>query len=246
MNTRKFDKNNYEFNNDKPIGVYLIHGFSNTTYEIKQLAQFLSQNNFHVIANNLPGHGTNIQECNNVKYTDWLNKVTQDVAKLVSTSKEIYIVGCSMGAVLALYLASIFPVNGCIVGGTVLKFKNPFTINFLIPLLHKIVKTSPKPIKNNTSTIYYGYSGYPLSALNEFRKLIKVVMKQLSKITSPLLIIHSKSDRLSIKENVSIVEKNVNSKDKKILIVEKSHHNLFDTNPDQKLIFREILKFITR
>ena len=75
--------------------------------------------------------------------------------------------------------------------------------------------------------------------------MLALVMKQLSKITSPLLIIHSKSDRLSIKENVSIVEKNVNSKDKKILIVEKSHHNLFDTNPDQKLIFREVLKFIT-
>ena len=68
MKTRKFDRNNYEFNKESPIGVYLIHGFSNTTYEVKQLADFLAKNNFHVIANNLPGHGTSVEECNRVKY----------------------------------------------------------------------------------------------------------------------------------------------------------------------------------
>ena len=244
MNFRRFDKKNYEFNKDKPIGVYLIHGFSNTTYEMRELAEFLSKEKYHVIANNLPGHGTNIEECNKVKYTDWINKVSQDVAKLVSESKEVYVVGCSMGAVLALYLASIFPLNGCIVGGTVLKFKNPITINYLIPLLHKIIKISPKPKKNETKKKYYGYSGYPLSALNEFRKLTKIVMGRIPKIKSPMLIIHSNSDGLSIKENFNIVKNGVSSKVKEILIVDKSHHNLFDKNPDQPLIFDKLLTFI--
>ena len=243
MKTLKFDKNNYEFNKENPIGVYLIHGFSNTTYEVKELAQFLSTKGFHIVANNLPGHGTNIAECNKVKYTDWINKVTQDVAQLASISKEIYIVGCSMGGVLALYLASIFPVNGCVVGGTVLKFNNPRKINYLVPLVHKIIKRSRKPI-GKSSKRFYGYESYPLSALNEFRKLNKVVMKQISKITSPMLIIHSNSDRLSIKENLTIVKNGVKSIKKKILIVEKSHHNLFDNNPDQLLIFKEVLNFI--
>jgi len=244
MPTRRFDTNNYEFNTGGSIGVYLIHGFSNTTYEIKELAEFLANNGFHTIANNLPGHGTNINECNKVKYKDWIDKVTQDVAMLASTSEKIYVIGCSMGAVLALYLASIFPLNGCIVGGTVLKFRNHFTVSYVVPLLHRIVKKSSKPINYLPNTKFYGYEAYPLTALNEFRKLIKVVMKKISKITIPTLIIHSNADRMSVKENLEIVKNAIKSKQKKILIVEKSHHNLFDENPDQTIIFKEVLSFI--
>ena len=244
MTTVYFDKNNYEFNKKSPLGVYLIHGFSSTTYEIKGLAKFLANNGFHTVANNLPGHGTNVKECNKVRYTDWIDKVTQDVAQLASVSEKIYVVGCSMGAVLALYLASVFPLNGCVVGGTVLKFRNPIAINYLVPLIHRIIKTSSKPIQYNPKIKFYGYTKYPLSALNEFRKLNKVVKDKISKITVPTLIIHSNSDKMSIKKNIDIVKNSIKSVNKKILIVEQSHHNLFDTNPDQSLIFEQILKFI--
>ena len=37
----RFDTNNYEFNKSSEIGIYIIHGFSNTTYEVKELAHFL-------------------------------------------------------------------------------------------------------------------------------------------------------------------------------------------------------------
>ena len=242
--TPRFDENNYEFNKEGKDGIYLIHGFTNTTYEVKQLAEFLANNGFHTIANNLPGHGTNIDECNKVKYKDWIDKVTQDVAQLASVSEKIYVVGCSMGAVLALYLASIFPLNGCIVGGTVLKFRSQLSVNYLVPIIHRIVKTSNKSIKHNPNTKFYGYTAYPLSALNEFRKLTKVVMGKMSAITIPTLIIHSNSDGVSSKENMNIVKNSIKSVNKKMLVVEKAHHNLFDTNPDQSLIFKEVLDFL--
>ena len=48
----------------------------------------------------------------------------------------------------------------------------------------------------------------------------------------------------TMKENLEIVKNAIKSKEKKILIVEKSHHNLFDKNPDQTIIFKEVLSFI--
>ena len=39
--TTQFDTNNYEFNPNSKIGVYLIHGFSSTTYEFKHIAKNL-------------------------------------------------------------------------------------------------------------------------------------------------------------------------------------------------------------
>ena len=204
MITERFDTNNYEFNKKSSLGVYIIHGFSNTTYEVKQLAEFLGKNGFHTIANNLPGHGTTPEECNRIKYTDWINHVKQDIAELSSKSEKIYVIGCSMGAVLSLYVASIFPINGLVVAGTVLKFKNPFEINILVPLFGRFVKISKK--KNKNKTMFYGYTHYPLLALLQFKKLIKNVLKKIKNITCPTLIIPSKNDRLSIEDNVSIVK----------------------------------------
>ena len=84
----RFDTNNYEFNKSSDIGVYIIHGFSNTTYEVKELAEFLGNQGYHTIANNLPGHGTTSEECNRVRYQMWLEHVTQDLANLISVSKN--------------------------------------------------------------------------------------------------------------------------------------------------------------
>ena len=134
MPTRRFDTNNYEFNKNSSVGVYLIHGFSNTTYEIKELAEFLANNGFHTMANNLPGHGTNIGECNKVKYKDWIDKVTQDVAMLASTSEKIYVIGCSMGAVLAFHLATLFPLTSIVEAAAVFQFNNEFRFNSVLIL----------------------------------------------------------------------------------------------------------------
>ena len=119
-----FDPNNYAFNKESRNGVYIIHGFTNTTYEIKELALYLSKKGFYTVANNLPGHGTTIEECNRCKYTDWLESVEQGVADMASRCDNVYIIGISMGSVLALQAASIFPVNAAVFASTALDFKD--------------------------------------------------------------------------------------------------------------------------
>ena len=246
----QFDSNDYEFNPDSKIGIYLIHGFTSTTYELKQIAKFLSDKHYHVILNNLPGHGTTLEDCNKIKYKDWLDYSKIEFAKLCSVSDYVFILGCSMGGVLALYLASLFPVTGIIVGGVVLKFKLNFSTNYLNRLVCKIIKTRekkltfPKAIRD--SLTFYGYPSYPLIALEEFRKMNANVKKQLNKITCPILIIHSENDQVSIRDNVDIVTDLIQSKDKNILDIKNAHHNLFDINQDTELIFEAVNNFINK
>ena len=246
--TRQFDTNNYEFNLNSKIGIYLIHGFSSTTYELKQLAKQFADQEYHVVLNNLPGHGTTLEDCNKSKYQNWLDYSKIEFAKLCSTSDKVFIVGGSMGGVITLYLASLFPVTGIIVGGVVLKFKLNFHTNYLNRLLCRIIKTRPKnltfPKSIRDSLIFYGYQSYPLIALEEFRKMNRYVKKRLNKIKCPILIIHSKNDQVSIRDNVDIITKSIASQDKNILEVENSHHNLFDNNPDIELIFSTTKEFI--
>ena len=136
---KNFDANNYELNTDSKKGVMIIHGFSSTTFETQPIAKFLASKGFRVSNRNLPGHGTTIEDCNATKFHDWLNFVEVSLAELSSDCDEVYVVGLSMGSVLGLYLAGLFPINKLVSCATVLNFKDSFRVNYLVPLFNKIL-----------------------------------------------------------------------------------------------------------
>ena len=207
MNTyNKIDSNNYQFNKESRDGVYIIHGFTNTTYEVKELANYLSEQGFYTRADNLPGHGTTPEDCNRIRYSDWIEFVEQGVAEMASHCDNIYIIGSSMGSVLALQASSIFPLNAAVFASTVLKFKDSFSTHFLTPLFHLFLqfrdkrKSYPKNVRDKYN--YLGYPAWPMSAVNEMRKLTNQVQKNLPDVKCPALVIHSAKDKLSIPANI--------------------------------------------
>ena len=246
----KFDVNNYQFNKESRDGVYIIHGFTNTTYEVKELAIYLSEQGFYTRADNLPGHGTTPEDCNRCRYSDWIEFVVQGIAEMSSLCDNIYVIGISMGSVLALQASSIFPLNAAVFASTVLQFRNKLDVHLLTPLFHRLHPYSPKqklfPKEIRDTIPYFGYDVWPLTALNEMRKLTNNVRKVLPTIKCPALVIHSEIDYLSPQSNISLVYDTISSEYKKKLIVEKAGHNLFAPNPDQKKIFQNISSFLNR
>ncbi len=246
--TKLFDTNDYELNLSSKTGIMLIHGFTNTNYELRKLISFLASKNFNVCAYNLPGHASSVRECNSVSYKDWLEFTEQRFAELSSRCDKIFICGISMGALLAMNLANLFPVNGLISVAPVFEFNKPFKINFLNPFLCRIVKSRPKKYEvNKGQNIYYGYNKWPLVALNEVRKLSKHVYKNiLPNINCPCLLIHSEDDTTSVFTNYRITKSRIKSKDIESLIVQRSHHNIFDCDNEKEIIHSSILKFINK
>ncbi|MBC8256005.1 MAG: alpha/beta fold hydrolase [Candidatus Marinimicrobia bacterium] len=245
-----FDTKNYEFNTECKNGVYIIHGFTNSTYETRELAEYLGNQGFYTHAINLPGHGTTPEDCNRVKITDWLEFTEQGVAEMSARCDKVYVIGISMGSVLALHLSSVFPLNGAVFASTVLKFKDYFSTQIFTPIFHRLVPYRDKRLsyKKNVrdSLNYYGYKVWPLSALNEMRKLTNQVKKELHKIKCPALVLHSEIDLLALQENISIVYDGISSDIKEKFIVKQANHNLFITNPDQDLIFKKITSFFNQ
>ena len=248
--TNKFDPNNYQFNKESRDGIYIIHGFTNTTYEVKELAIYLSEQGFYTRADNLPGHGTTPEDCNRCLYQDWIEFVEQGIAEMSSRCDNIYIIGISMGSVLALHTCSNFPLNAAVFASTVLEFKDKFDVHILTPLFHRLhpytlkKKLYPKEVQDKIE--FFGYDVWPLTALNEMRKLTNKVRKVLPTIKCPALIIHSEADLLSLPSNISLVYDTITSENKEKLIVKKSLHNLFASNPDQEIIFKNIVEFFNR
>ena len=245
---KRFDINNYEYNKNSSKGVYIIHGFTSTTHEIKDLAKFLGENGFHTKAKNLPGHGTDIEDCNSTKYPEWLEFVEKDFAEMFSENTNMYIVGISMGGALALHLASMFPISGIITCATVLHFKDQKKLTWLNPITKYVYQSVPKnkrfdkKIRNQLK--FNGYTHYPLVALDQYFKMAKIIKKELKKVISPILILYSKKDLTSPKVNVDIVFNNIRSNDKKIKAYSHCNHAMLIESDDQPLIFSDILKFL--
>ena len=245
--TKNFSTENYDLNPKSKKGIMLIHGFASTTYEVSHLAKFLEKHGFRVVLDNLPGHGTTIEDCNSTKYQEWISFAEKRFAEISIDCDEVCVIGFSMGAILGLHLASLFPVDKLVIAAPVMSFKSPFKVNVLVRLLNKIVTKQKKGKQQSglkTIANYSGYDHYPLTALNEFRKMNDFVYKRLSLIDCPLLYVHSNSDRVSLSKNIDIILNQINSSQKDKLIVEEAHHHLFYKNPDQELIFNTIYNFI--
>ena len=245
-----FDNKNYEFNTESKDGVYIIHGFTNTTYETRDLAKYLGGQGFYTKAINLPGHGTTPEDCNRTKFTDWIEFTEQGVAEMSSRCDNVFVIGISMGSDLALHLSSVFPLNAAVFASTVLEFKDFIGPRVLTPIFHRIVpfrdkrKSYPKAVRNNYD--YLGYQVWPMSAVNEMRKLTNLVKKELPAVKCPALIAHSERDILSLQSNIALVYDNISSEYKEKLIVKNATHNMFVTNPDQDLIFKKIASFFNQ
>ena len=245
-----FDSNNYEFNSESKDGVYIIHGFTNTTYETRDLAKYLGDQGFYTVANNLPGHGTTAEDCNRCKFTDWIDFVEQGFAAISSRCDNVYVIGISMGSVLALHLSSVFPINAAVFAATVLQFKDFIGTRILTPIFHKIIPFREKklsyPIKIRDTFNYLGYPVWPMSAVNEMRKLTNKVKKELNLVKTPALIIHSEQDKLQLPTNTPLVYNSISSKIKEKLIVCRANHNLFTSSPDQEMIFQKVASFLNQ
>ena len=102
----------------------------------------------------------------------------------------------------------------------------------------------PKAIRDKFD--YLGYKVWPISAVNEMRKLTNKVHKELPNIKCPALVIHSAKDMLSPQSNISLVFNNISSEIKEKFIVNQANHNLFTNSSDQELIFQKINSYFSQ
>ena len=154
----------------------------------------------------MPGHGSTPEDCNRCRYTDWIEFVEQGLAEMISQCDNVYVIGISMGSLLALHLSSIFPLNAAVYASIAIKFKDKISTHILTPLFHRIIPfrlkkySYPKHLRDNLISV--AYNVWPMSALNEFRKLTNHIKPELPSVICPSLLIQSNVDQLTLKENI--------------------------------------------
>ena len=90
----------------KKKALLFIHGFAGGTYDYGELINDLELNGlFDIFSYTMKGHGNLV--INKVTKDDWIKDAEYNIEKLIKYGyKEIYVVGHSMGGVIATYLGS--------------------------------------------------------------------------------------------------------------------------------------------
>ncbi len=88
--------------------VLIVHGYAGGTYDEDYLFQHLQViDQYDVYNYTLPGHDG---RTDNVKYQHWIHRSEEEVEFLIRHGyRTIYVIGHSMGGVIATYLASRYP-----------------------------------------------------------------------------------------------------------------------------------------
>jgi len=236
----------YLFIKSKKIGVLLLHGFTSTPSEVRNLADYLVKKNITVYAPLLKGHGTIVQDLARTKYQDWEKSALDGYNKLSKIVDKIYIAGSSVGGNLAFRIAAKKKVAGIIPMGTPMFFRRERYHKFLLYtnlIFRNFIKKSYKENEKEALKNKVQYLYFPLNCMLDIIKITRLSEKSLPNITAPALIMQSETDRILPIENVNIIYNKLGSKKKKICLVPDSYH-VFCIDKNRDGAFKKIYEFI--
>ncbi|MBC8455997.1 alpha/beta fold hydrolase [bacterium] len=223
-------------------GILLLHGFTGSPYELKDLARFLHESGYSVEVPLLPGHGTKVENLNHIGWKEWKNAAENHLKLMQEKHKIVFAGGLSMGAVLSLHLAANFDFRGVVAMSGATKIYD--WKSSLAPFVRLFVSKFPKNRKFKKGyDSALGYQEYPVSGVAQLRKLLRFVRKELPQISMPALIVHSEKDlRSPIKNSEEIFQK-ISSSDKQFVRLAESGH-VITVDHERSQVKEAFLKFV--
>ena len=201
--------------------IVIIHGFTGNLYDNEYLMNYLElDSNYDVFAETLPGH--NQDRFSDASVDDWKKSVDCEIKKLIDKGYQtIYVIGHSMGGILASYLASKYK-----------EIKKVVFVNAAFDYLN--FKQNKDDIKDKDLKKYSHLWQKALRTspfmVNEFRKLVKESNDYLKSVDCDTLILRSVRDEIIPYEVGDIIYDNIKSRKKCLTDIKDASHIVLSGN----------------
>ena len=215
--------------------IVIIHGFTGNLYDNEYLMNYLEDEaSFDVYAETLPGH--NKDRFSNASVLDWKESIDNIMKRLINNGySKIYVVGHSMGGILACYAASKYK-----------EVKKVVLVNAAFDYLN--FKQNKEDLKEKDlskySTIWQKVLRTSPFMVNEFRKLVKEGPAILKDVTCELLVLRSKDDGIIPYDTGDLIMNGVSSKKKYLTDIAGASHCVLRGN--KKEITSEYIKWFLK
>ena len=222
--------------------ILVIHGFGGGVHDEEYLTNRLELiKNYDVYTFTLPGHD-GIKA--NMTEEKWIEKTEEMIKFLINNKyKTIYVIGHSMGGVLATRLASKYKEIKKLVllaaAFRYLEFKEE-----KLDVIKSITKL-PTLAKEYKDEFVSRLQRMPLSSLKEFMNTIRHNEDALKKIYIKTLIIQGTSDNVVPQETADFIYDLIPTKEKEVLMCAGVNHDIFRSNKKEQ-ITNEIIEFLKK
>ena len=226
------------------IGCVLIHGLSSSPSEMRILGDFLDEKGYSVAAPLLPGHGTRPEDLMKARWEDWYRETENAVTRLRRQCTKIYLVGLSMGGLIALYgAARKLPIAGVIAMAPPIHLENKLA--YAAPILKYFKKSVARDSSLNTTNRLQRitYNEQMLHGVHELLKLRCRVKRSLADIKKPVLIVQSKDDTVCLPSGAQYVQEKLGSPLKILKWLAKSGH-IVTMGPEREEMFTQMDYFM--
>lgn len=241
----------FRFDGTNGKAVLLIHGWTSTPYEVRRLGKYLNEAGYTAYGPMLKGHGTVPTDLENVKWSDWLKDVEKAYEELKRDHEKVYVTGTSIGANLAVLLATEKPeVAGLILMAMPYKVRIERTMIFLA-WLNGLFQTYKKKFYpptfglSTTITRLIAYQTYPIKSASETFALVRYVRKVISGVRQPCFLMQSTSDHVVSKNSMEKIYSTIGSTVKEKKYIKRAYHT-FISDIKNESVFEDILDFISK
>ena len=207
-------------------GVLLLHGLTATTAEVRPLAKCLLNEGYTVSGILLPGHGTTAENLSQTHRKDWIKASEVAYNELKRECSSVIVGGESVGALLALRLASDHPeIKGLLLYAPAMRLAASLLKKVLLVMVSPFVFSVKKKItKDREGLPWQGYKVNPLKTGIQLLKFQWEIKHLLCRIYQPILIIQANLDETVDLNSGDIILRGVQSAVKELYWMEKSGH----------------------
>ncbi|MBN6186879.1 alpha/beta fold hydrolase [Aneurinibacillus sp. BA2021] len=206
------------------IGCLLIHGFTGSPYEVEPIARHFADRGWRIEMPVLAGHEGHALPLKQATWQDWVRSAEEVLKDMLLTCERVYVVGFSMGGLIAAHLAARYPIDKLVLLSASLFYINPrqlFTDAAAIIKKHFIsaadAKEAYRRYVNKARTT-------PPRAVIHFRHLVKVLKQEFPNVTVPTLIIQGGKDDLVEPRSAEYIYDMIRSEEKQLHILPESKH----------------------
>jgi carboxylesterase len=233
------------------VAILLSHGFTSTPASLRPWAEALAGAGHTVRVPRLPGHGTTWRDMNRTTWADWYGALDAAFGELRARSRIVVVGGLSMGGALALRLAQRHGadegtgVDGVVVVNPAVKLDQRGL--WALPVGRWLLP-STAPVGNDIrkpGVVEDAYDRTPTHAAHSMVRGMRTVVRDLSTVTQPVLVLRSAADHVVPAASSALVLERVSSPDTEEVVLAQSYH-VATLDHDAPVIHERSLSFVNR
>lgn len=210
---------------------------------MEPLADFLKENtDWKVAVPTLPGHGDTLS-LKGIKYKEWLEHAEEELVKLLRECERVYVIGFSMGGLIAVYLANKYSVDKLVLLSAAARYLN-------LKQMVKDLKEMAIDLKKGQlaeNELFHRYKDKlvktPISATREFRKVVATVRPLFGNIYIPTFVAQGLVDGIVPPKSARYIFERIPAKKKELYYAPKGKHHIC-YGEEQEELFNKVFTFL--